>query len=92
MEIREVKLWERFKTYFNLVTGFDISDDRIEKINPIKINVSDKWNDECHKQLPELEQADRVEWGLMLLNGSPKIVNGQEENVIIEDGAVIFKT
>ncbi len=88
MEVREEKVWQRFKLYFKLLTDVDIGDENILSINPLKIKVSEKWNEECLKKLPELEEQDRVIWGLFLLNGSPKIVESQEEKVFFEEGAV----
>lgn len=92
MEVREDKIWKRFKLYFELLTGIDIGDENVLSVNPLKIRVSEKWNDECLKKLPELKEDERVIWGLSLLNGSPKIVENQEENVIFEEGAVIRKS
>ncbi len=92
MEVREEKVWQRFKLYFKFLTGVDIGDESIVSIDPLKIKVSEKWNEECLKMLPELEEQDRVIWGLFLLNGSPKIVRNQEDSVIFEDDAIKRRT
>lgn len=87
-------MYKVFLDYFKLATGIDLSDERIESVDPTKISISKEWDEQCMAAVTKhhnLTAADRTILGFLLLNKSPKVHTNQTEQVKFLPGYIKFK-
>lgn len=77
--------------------GFDIRSPKILDVDPAKIKVSDTFIDPIYatleEQFPVIKNGERnMEWNLLMLQHAPRRIVGQEQDIILEEGAITYAT